>query len=546
MSGCSKHDCQREPRGHRLWLPLAGLLSLVWFVVRVVPRPSRAAYPCQQVAAPLAGGFVIWLLGIIGSLRIYRTMQELRRRSRLLLAGVCLVLLVAAGIFTVVATPGGLVLADQPVANDPIGEARGIHPGRVVWGHDPAATNWDGPGDGHWWQDEHTNQAVVDRMMGRLIRALSGETGDSEAWDALFRYCNRRRGRGDIGYTPGEEIAVKVNLVGCIGRQGGNVDPTTYDLVGRRDYMNTSPQIMLTLLRQLVHEAGVDPADIAIGDPLSLFPNEYHERLYDEFPTVSYLDALGRHGRTAVVPSASVEMHWSCHPENVAQDMVLSAFAEADYFINLANLKSHSAAGVTLCAKNYYGWIRSPPKAGHYDLHDSLARVLPETGSYRCMVDLMGHASSGGKALLYLIDGLYAGVHPDDEAPIRWDLPPFSGDWTSSLFASQDPVAIDSVGFDFLQEEGDPRQYPRMAAADDYLVEAALAGDPPSGTFYDPNHSGDVERLASLGVHEHWNDPIRKQYSRNLDPEHGRGIELVALSMTRKPRRCGGRRSADQ
>ena len=24
-----------------------------------------------------------------------------------------------------------------------------------------------------------------------------GETGDAEAWDALFRYSNRRRGRGD-------------------------------------------------------------------------------------------------------------------------------------------------------------------------------------------------------------------------------------------------------------------------------------------------------------------------------------------------------------
>ena len=38
-------------------------------------------------------------------------------------------------------------------------------------------------------------------------------------------------------------------------------------------------------------------------------------------------------------------------------------------------------------------------------------------------------------------------------------------------------------------------------------------------------------RLASLGVHEHWNNPIDKQYSRNLGS--GQGIELLALSAAR-------------
>jgi hypothetical protein len=33
----------------------------------------------------------------------------------------------------------------------------------------------------------------------------------------------------------------------------------------------------------------------------------------------------------------------------------------------------------------------------------------------------------------------------------------------------------------------------------------------------------------SLGVHEHWNNAIDKQYSRNLDPNEGQGIELVIL-----------------
>ena len=146
-------------------------------------------------------------------------------------------------------------------------------------------------------------------------------------------------------------------------------------------------------------------------------------------------------------------------------------------------------------------------------------------GNYREQVDLLGHAHLGGKTFLHLIDGLYPGRHPIDRAPKKWSSPPFHGDWASSLLASQDPVAIDSVAFDFLWAEWD--DYPHKSGAEDYLHEAAQANAAPSGTFYDPNHPGNVTRLASLGVHEHWNDPADKQYSRNLGT--GNGIELVTI-----------------
>ena len=64
---------------------------------------------------------------------------------------------------------------------------------------------------------------------------------------------------------------------------------------------------------------------------------------------------------------------------------------------------------------------------------------------------------------------------------------------------------------------------------DDYLHEAALANDPPSETFYDPDHATATERLPSLGVHEHWNNAQERKYSRNLGT--GEGIELVSVKM---------------
>jgi hypothetical protein len=87
------------------------------------------------------------------------------------------------------------------------------------------------------------------------------------------------------------------------------------------------------------------------------------------------------------------------------------------------------------------------------------------------------------------------------------------------------------VCYDFLLNEwpGVAGNSGLQGGAEDYLHEAALADNPPSGTFYDPGRTG--HRLASLGVHEHWNNPIDKKYSRNLGA--GPGIELVALTASR-------------
>jgi hypothetical protein len=86
-------------------------------------------------------------------------------------------------------------------------------------------------------------------------------------------------------------------------------------------------------------------------------------------------------------------------------------------------------------------------------------------------------------------------------------------------------VAIDAVGLDFLSSE-----WPDMvdiSYADAYLVEAALADNPPSKTFYDPEQDG--VRCRSLGVMEHWNNPVDKKYSRNLGNQTG--IELIYQSI---------------
>ena len=503
-------------------LPIVGLASLIWFLLRVIPKPSRATYPCQRMAFPLASGFVIWLLGLAGSWAAFRKAKLSAAKRRYVLA----VLFVAASVgalwVAISSTGERFVLAEAQGVNEPMGIAKGINPGRVVWVHDPEATDWEGPGEGHWWHSEHTNQAAVSRMMSDAVQQLAGTVSDASAWDKLFKHLNKTRGKGDVGYKPGEKVIIKVNFVGFI-RAFRGVNTESYRLDSGRDYMNTSPQMIVALLRQLTRTVGVKQSDISICDTLAYVAHEYYDILHEKFPGVRFVEQGGKFGRIKSRDS-KVPLYWSCNPEGLKQDYIPASFAEAEYLINLANLKAHTGAGVTLCAKNHYGsLVRTPVARGYYDMHKNA--FAQRTGIYRPLVDLMGHAHFGGKTLLYLVDGLYCGIHPKDRSPQKWNSYPFDGDWTSSLLASQDPVAIDSVGFDLVRAEyADPAG---RVGVDDYLHEAAQASNPPSGTFYDPDHSGNVKRLASLGVHEHWNNAKDKKYSRNLGT--GKGIDLVAV-----------------
>jgi len=107
----------------RWLLPLVGLGSLVWFLVRVIPKPSRAAYPCQRVAFPLASGFVLWLLGLAGSLAAFRKARRCFTGVRLLAGMVCLGLGVAVVWLLVAPGDERAVAGGFPVPNVPLGTA---------------------------------------------------------------------------------------------------------------------------------------------------------------------------------------------------------------------------------------------------------------------------------------------------------------------------------------------------------------------------------------------------------------------------------------
>ncbi|HSV99134.1 MAG TPA: right-handed parallel beta-helix repeat-containing protein [Sedimentisphaerales bacterium] len=518
---CPKTGRPIESARRRWWLswvfPFISLISLAWFLIRVIPKPSRATYPCQRMVAPLAGTFIIWLTGLIGSTLAYRKARHLFGQSRYVVA--CLFLVVSVSVIwwslgmTGRDAEATFVPSESP--NNPIGVGQGIHPGRVVWVHEPEATSWDGV-IGAWWDDEHVNQQVVDSMVSQSLRTLTGESSDKAAWDSLFRHFNGARDLGDLGYQSGEKVVVKINM----NQDSGGT-------WGRRAGM-PSPQMIYSLLEQLIYIAGVPGHDITlydasryIGDPIY---NKVRGNPDPDFQSVRFVCNATRNGRIAAThdPAHPIYFAGTGLPDG-GRAYLPRVVTEGKYLINMALLRAHSLFGVTFCAKNHFGSVYWPANGGWTPapLHNYGSRTQA-MGSYNCLVDLIGHAHLGGKTLFYMIDALYPARNQGAEV-IRFQS--FGDDWTSSLFLSQDPIAIDSVALDFVRNE--PRSTDCTGqGVDNHLHEGALANNPPSRVFYDPERDG--ARLRSLGVHEHWNNPLEKKYSRNLGT--GEGIELVIPS----------------
>ncbi len=400
-------------------------------------------------------------------------------------------------------------------ANAPMGVGKGVHPGRVVWAHDPKATGWDGQ-TGNWWEDANTDSRAVEAMFSGALQSLAGEKTDKQAWKALFSHFNQTRKQGSAGYRPGEKIAIKIN---------SNQDrPGAW----RFGAGMPSPHAVYALVYQLITVAGVPGQDITLYDASRYIGDPIVSRIRanpdPHFQAVQF--AVSRRmaggGRVAAIADKANPIHFS--KQGLPEAYPPSCVTEAKYLINQALFRAHTLYGVTLCGKNHYGSISfdgvvfSPQR-----LHDHGSRDLA-MGSYNCLVDLIGHKHLGGKTLLYMVDGLYPAAHNEGRT-IRFVS--FGNHWASSLFLSQDPVAIDSVGLDFLRNE--PSADECRGNPENYLHEAALAGKPPSGTVYNPTLDAPLD---SLGVHEHWNNATEKKYSRNLGKREG--IELVTWPKARK------------
>ena len=307
--------------------------------------------------------------------------------------------------------------------HEPYGTGIGAMPGRVVWAHNPDSVAWDG--SGYWWETDHFDEVSILQMINESISSLGGKDNAKDGWTALFTAHN-----GGNGYRTGEKIAIKANMNGSAVFDN--------DTSGETNMSYTNSVLLKTLLISLVEEAGVSPECITVYDVSRLFPD-----YMVELCTEGNLQGIHFVGRDNGIADKHAPINWSYEfSGNV--NYLPTCVTQANYVINLANLKGHSY-GITLCGKNHFcsfinGNTMYPPQGAN--LHQWLSRNDMEI--YSPLVDLMGNYQIRQKTVLYMLDALICA--PSEGASVTkenstWKQEPFNGYYTSSIFVSQDAVA---------------------------------------------------------------------------------------------------------
>ncbi|MFH0972370.1 MAG: DUF362 domain-containing protein, partial [Candidatus Micrarchaeota archaeon] len=144
-------------------------------------------------------------------------------------------------------------------------------------------------------------------------------------------------------------------------------------------------------------------------------------------------------------------------------------------------MKKHEGTGITLSFKNHFGTFFDTA------MHSYMYLTWPDySPTKNPFVDLYRNPNINAKTVLIVGDALYAGKN-QNAVIVRWAS--FGNDSPNMLLFSADPVAIDSVMYNYLKRE------PGLnipAASEDILNVAAAAG---------------------LGVHENWNNDIDRDYA---------------------------------
>ncbi len=179
-----------------VWFHLAGIICLIWFLFRVLPKPDRIRYPCQQMALGVAFGYITFW-GILWSSFFFGLRLWIKHMKYKTAPYVPVLLVASILIFSVTSNVYADIFIKEkektefwtPNIKNPIGVPTGANPGRVVWVWDADATEEELID--YWWNAENNNQYILDNMVSHGIQNLAGTNDDSESWDILFKYFNK-------------------------------------------------------------------------------------------------------------------------------------------------------------------------------------------------------------------------------------------------------------------------------------------------------------------------------------------------------------------
>jgi hypothetical protein len=464
-----------------------GMIPLLWFFYRTGTKPSRIQYPCQQLSLKHSTFFLQSLLAIPVSERLSYFLNfefSLRRFFKIVLV----VLLIVSLYFFIAAgwqwwqnyqsrvafenhksSPSANSVNVSDHVNSGFQTASNeLYDHRVVSIHSSEATSYDYSTGMHW---EYINQEVISDMVQRGVMILTGKTNLKDAWQEL------------IPYQQGEVVAIKVNFNNCWNCNGADANE-----------MNNLAETINAVIDGLL-SINVTAEKIWITDPSRTIGDRFRNMIITD--GIQYYSAQTgspycndpNYFPTDYVAIDSVDTSPISNPSD-EQVRPSQVFVDADHLINIPLMKGHGAGWHTLGLKNHYGSVLFKSHS-RSEMHD----YAEPWGSYydpdrHPIGDINNNPHIRDKTRLILGDSLYG--HPQNHysTPIKWKT--FNDDSPNMLFFGVDPIAVESVMLDWMNEE------------------SVQQGDT-AKIYHDELHYSD--EVLSLGIHEHWDSFGNRQYS---------------------------------
>ena len=254
---------------------------------------------------------------------------------------------------------GGMAPADpfkpSEEANHPMGAGKGIHPGRVAWVRDASATSWDGV-TGHWWDDalyqpksrprhdfpaaaESDGKKEREAGVGRAVPEFQRYPQAGE-----FRISSRRADRHQDQLQPGPVAGVGHGGPSrARGRQAGPSERLAQPSRGRRPGHGTD--------RNGRGAGRGHPAlrcHRALATSVSRSTTGSGRIPIAQFQAVKFLVGTDYNlgGRMSPTPDMANPIRFS--KAELPTGYLPRQVTEAKYMINMALLRPHGMAGVTL------------------------------------------------------------------------------------------------------------------------------------------------------------------------------------------------------
>jgi len=239
------------------------------------------------------------------------------------------------------------------------------------------------------------------KLLDRSMQSLYGTDTPQEAWKKLVR--------------PGDVVGLKVN---CLAGRG----------------ISTSVSVVEAITERL-EEAGIPPKDIVVWDRLN------SDLESAGFRVTSRPDRLRSIGNDTLGYEEDLAIYGQ-----VGSRLAKTLTEICNVVINLPVLKDHSIVGVTLALKNLFGAIHNPNKY-HLNVGDPY------------VADVNALEPIRKKVRLHICDATTAQYEGGPTFMPQWTWP-FNG-----LLLSRDPVALDTVGWQILEQKRAEKGMPSLEAA---------------------------------------------------------------------------------